>query len=74
MPPAIAASMKGCARSDSTTLRTRRTMRGISGITIAAMTTARPGRVSVISAIASRIDGIAMIPSMIRITIASTHL
>ena len=40
-------------------------------MTIAAITTARPGRVSVISAIASRIDGMAMIPSMIRITIAS---
>jgi uncharacterized protein (UPF0261 family) len=42
--------MKGWERSDSTTLRVSRTMRGISGMTIAAITTARPGRVSVISA------------------------
>ncbi len=46
-------------------------MRGTSGITIATITMPRPGRVSVISAMASRIVGIAMMPSITRMTMAS---
>ena len=58
---------------DSTTLRTTRTMRGTSGMMMATITIASPGRVRVISAIASRIEGMAISPSITRITSASTR-
>ena len=56
----------------STTLRTRRTTRGTSGMVIARMTLVTEALVSAISAIASRIEGTAIMPSMTRITSAST--
>ena len=58
----------GLLADDSTTLRTSRTTRGISAIAIAMMTFSRLACVSAISAIASRIDGIAIIPSITRMT------
>ena len=53
--------------------RTRRTTRGTSGTMIATITLIRPARNSETSAIASRIAGIAISPSIRRITIASTQ-
>ena len=70
-PPAIAASTKGCSRTLSTTERTSRTTRGISGMVIAMMTTRRLARDSETIAMASRMAGIAISPSMIRMTMAS---
>ena len=73
MPTAIAASTYGSSRIDSTTERTRRTTRGISGTTMATMTIATPADDSDTSAIASRIAGMAIRPSMMRMTIASSQ-
>ena len=56
---------------ESTTERTTRTTRGTSGMTMATITMPRPGRVRVMSAMASRIEGIAIRPSMIRMTMPS---
>ena len=53
--------------------RTRRVTRGTSATVIAKMTFSRLARVSAISAIAIKTDGIDISPSMIRITTASTQ-
>ena len=55
----------------STIERTRRTTRGISGITIARMTVIRLAPDRDTSAIASRMAGIAISPSITRMMIAS---
>ena len=68
VPTACAASTNSCSRSVSASERTRRTTRGISGTVIATMTVVRLGRVTAIRAIASRMPGIAIIPSITRIT------
>ena len=73
MPTAIAASTYGSSRTDSTIERTRRTTRGISGIVIAMITVRRPPPHSETRPIASRIAGIAMSPSITRMTIASSQ-
>ena len=57
----------------STMARTSRTTRGISGTAIAAMTAPTPARNSETIAIASRMAGIAISPSMIRISTASSQ-
>ena len=57
--------------TDSTIERTRRTTRGISGTMMATITLTKPARNSETSAIASRIAGIAISPSIRRITMAS---
>src|SRR5271166_801554 len=71
VPQAIAASTYGCSRSDSTTLRTRRDTRGNSAMLMATMTFWTEARVSAISAMASRMGGIDISPSITRITTAS---
>src|ERR1019366_3517284 len=68
VPIACAASTKSCSRSVSASERTRRTTRGTSGTVIATITVKRLARVSDISAIARRMPGIAMRPSITRIT------
>ena len=56
-----------------TTPRTRRVTRGTSATVIAKITFWRLARVSAISAIAIRTDGIDISPSMIRMTTESTQ-
>jgi hypothetical protein len=73
VPAMMAASTYGSSRTESTIERTRRTTRGISGTMIATMTLSNPARNSETSAIASRIAGIAISPSISRITMASTQ-
>ncbi len=65
--------MKGCWRTVSTIPRTRRATRGTSATVIAKITFSRLARFSAIKAIAIRIAGIDISPSMMRITTASTH-
>ena len=72
-PLAIAPWIKICSRIDSTTERTRRTTRGISGMVIAMMTVCTLARVSDSIATASRMPGIAISPSITRITSASSR-
>ena len=72
VPVARAASTNGCSRRLSPRLRTSRLTRGTSAMVIARMTFWMLARVSAISAIASRIGGIAISPSMTRMTMAST--
>jgi hypothetical protein len=57
----------------STTLRTSRTTRGTSGIEIATTTVTRLAPASAIMAIANKMPGIAISPSITRITTASTR-
>ena len=73
-PTEIAASTYGSSRADSTTERTSRAARGISGIVIATSTVHRLAPDSATTAMASRMLGIAIRPSMIRISTASIHL
>ncbi len=61
------------SRNDSTTLRTSRQTRGNSVTEIAMITFCIEARVSAISAMASRMPGIDINPSMTRMTMASTH-
>ncbi len=68
VPSATAASTYGSSRIDSTSARTRRVTRGISGIAIATITVGRLARHSATTAMAIRIAGIAMMPSMTRIS------
>ncbi len=72
VPIAVAASMYGCSRIVSTMLRTRRTTRGTSGSVTATITMMMLAFDSAISAIASMIAGIAIMPSITRMTTAST--
>ena len=72
VPEATAASTYGCSRSDSTTPRTRRETRGNSAMLIATITFSTDARVSAMSAIARRIGGIDISPSITRITTASS--
>ena len=73
VPLACAASTKGSSRKVKTTPRTRRVTRGTSATVIAKMTFSRLARVNAINAIAIRIAGIDISPSMIRMTIASVQ-
>src|SRR6185295_9846275 len=68
VPTEIAASTYGSSRTESTIARTSRTTRGISGMTIATITATIPAVHNDTSAIASRIAGIAISPSISRIT------
>ena len=68
VPSATAASTYGSSRIVSTSERTSRVTRGISGIAIATMTVSRLAFHSATSAIASRIAGIAIRPSITRIS------
>ena len=58
---------------ERTTDRTRRTTRGISGTVIAMMTLPTPAPVSEMRAIARSTPGIAITPSITRITTVSTQ-
>ena len=74
VPTAIAASTYGSSRTESTTERTRRTTRGISGIDDREDDgRAGPAPQSDTSASASRMPGIAIRPSMTRMTTASSQ-
>ena len=73
VPTEIAASMYGSSRIESTSARTSRVTRGISGTAIAIMTVESLAPHAATSAIASRIPGIAIMPSITRIRIASTR-
>src|SRR4051812_11778373 len=73
VPTACAASTNGCSRSVSTTLRTSRVTLGTSAMVMARITLPMLARVSAISAIASSTGGIAIRPSMMRISTASTR-
>jgi hypothetical protein len=70
-PAACMASTKGCSRKLNTSARTRRTTRGISGMVRARMTLRTLARINAIRAMASKIPGIAIIPSITRMTTAS---
>ena len=72
VPDATAASTYGCSRRLSTTPRISRETRGNSPMLTAMMTFCTDAPHSAISAIASRIAGIDISPSMIRMTTAST--
>ena len=72
-PETTAASIYGCSRIVSTTERTRRTTLGISGIVMAIMTLVRLAPASATSAMATKMPGMAIKPSMIRMTIASSQ-
>src|SRR5262245_4179793 len=74
VPLATAASTNGCSLTDSTTERTSRTTRGISGKAMAATTMPTLALESETKAMASRIAGIAISPSIRRITTLSTVL
>ncbi len=71
VPMEIAAVTKGCSFKVSTTLRTSRTMRGRSGTMIAMMMVVRPPPSSEASAIASSTPGMAISPSIRRMTMRS---
>ena len=73
VPMAWAAWMYGCSRMVSTSERTRRTTRGISGSAMAITTVAMLAWISVIRATASRMPGIAIMPSMKRMMILSAR-
>ena len=72
-PRARAASTYGSSRIESTTERTSRTTRGTSGMTMARITVRRLARDSETRPMASRMAGIDMRPSMMRITIPSSQ-
>ena len=71
VPLATAASTKGRSRSVRTTPRTSRVTRGTSATVMAKTTLPRLALVSAMSAIASSTEGIAMSPSITRMTMAS---
>ena len=71
-PMARDASTNACSRRLSTRARTRRTTRGISGMVNAIMTFWTLAFINAIKAMASRMAGMAMTPSMIRMTTVST--
>ena len=73
-PMARDASTKACSLRVSTRARTRRTTRGTSGMVRAMMTFCTLAFISAIRAMASRMAGMAMRPSMMRMTTASTCL
>ena len=73
VPSDTAASTYGSSRIVSTSARTSRVTRGISGIAIATMTVARLARHSATTAIAMRIAGIAMMPSITRMSSPSAQ-
>src|SRR3954449_1037903 len=63
VPDATAASTNGCSRRLSTTPRIRRDTRGNSAMAMAMMTFCTDARVSAISAMANRMEGIDIKPS-----------
>ena len=73
VPDAIAASTYGCSRKDSTTPRTRRETRGISAMVMAVITLPTLPRVSAMSAIARRMGGMDISPSITRMITLSAQ-
>ncbi len=73
VPTVMAASTYGSSRIDSTMARTRRTTRGISGMTMAITTASSPARESETTPMASRMAGIAISPSMTRMMMPSSQ-
>ena len=66
VPTAWAASTNNCSRRVSASERTSRATRGISGMVMATITVVRLACVTAISAIASRMPGMAIRPSITR--------
>ena len=73
VPTVMAASTYGSSRMESTMDRTRRTTRGMSGMTIAMTTASSPARDNDTTPMASRIAGIAISPSMMRMMMPSSQ-
>jgi hypothetical protein len=73
VPDDTAACTKVCSRMVSTRLRTRRITRGTSGMVIATITVSTLAFVSDISAMASRMAGMDIRPSEIRMMMGSSH-
>ena len=73
VPEEIAACTKVCSRMVSTRLRTRRITRGTSGMVMATITVPTLAFVSDISAMASRMAGMDISPSEMRMTMGSSQ-